>query len=50
MVSSCTLFRWVKELGLESISGCGNISDEELNLKIKDFKELHGAAVQWEDH
>ena len=40
MISSWTLF----EPGLKSITGFSNISDEELDLKIKDFKELHGPA------
>ena len=45
MVSRWTLFLRLKELGLESITGFSNISDEELDLKMKDFKELHGSTV-----
>ena len=45
MVSRWTLFLRLKELGLESITGFSNISDEELDLKMKDFKELHGSRV-----
>ena len=45
MVSRWTLFQQAKELGLESITGFNNISDEELDLKMRDFKDLHGPAV-----
>ena len=45
MVLRWTLFRRVKELGLESITGFSNISDEEPALKMEDFKELHGPTV-----
>ena len=45
MVSRWTLFQQAKELGLESITGFNNISDEELDLKMRDFKYLHGPAV-----
>ena len=45
MVSRWTLFRRVKEHGLETITGFSNISDEKLDLKMRDFKELHGLAV-----
>ena len=45
MASRWALFRPVKELGLESITGFSNISDELLDLKMKYFKELHGPAV-----
>ena len=45
MVSRWTLFRRVKELGPETITGFSNISDEKLDLKMRDFKELHGLAV-----
>ena len=45
MVPRWPLFQQAKELGLESITGFSNISDEELDLKMSDFKDLHGPAV-----
>ena len=45
MVSRWTLFRRLKERGLESITEFSDVSDEELGLKMKDFKELHGSTV-----
>jgi len=42
LVSRTTLWRRVKELGLTGITGYSDISDEELDQKIKEIKNLHG--------
>ena len=45
LVSRWTIYRRVREFGLETITGCNNISNEELDTIIRYFKHSHDITV-----
>ena len=44
-MSRWTVHRRVKELGIEDSTGYSDISDDELDSLIRDFKNMHGISV-----
>ena len=45
LVSRWTISRRVKEFGIEGVTGYSNISDDELDQIIRNFKQSHGITV-----
>lgn len=45
LVSRWTLWRRVKELGIENVVGYSELTDEELDNIIEEFKKMHGIVV-----
>lgn len=45
LVSRWTIYRRVKELGIEELLGYSNMSDDELDTIVRNFKASHGIAV-----
>ena len=45
LVSTWTISRRVKELGIEDLLGYSNITDGELDRSVRDFKLSHGISV-----